>query len=270
MADETGRLRCQARCWITGSIIGLVGIVISVLFGGLSVTGAIFVGVLIALALGVLLSVLLCKPLPPPMSAGSAPTAGRTKPAPPQSTAVPKPPSPASAPATASADPPVPSSGGAAPVDPAPEAAPERSAAAGAAMTGAAAPGPAAGGTAVHGGIGETPPAGATADTPAAESDQPTEADKPVMLDAPREGGADDLKQIKGVGPKLEKMLNSMGFYHFDQIAAWTGREIAWVDSNLDGFKGRATRDNWVGQARTLADGDSTAFSDRVRDGDVY
>ena len=39
---------------------------------------------------------------------------------------------------------------------------------------------------------------------------------------APREGGADDLKKIKGVGPKLEELLHGLGIYHFDQIAAWT------------------------------------------------
>lgn len=51
---------------------------------------------------------------------------------------------------------------------------------------------------------------------------------KPQTMDAPREGGADDLKMIKGVGPKLEQLLHSMGFYHFDQIAAWGPQEVAW------------------------------------------
>ena len=76
---------------------------------------------------------------------------------------------------------------------------------------------------------------------------------KPEGLSAAREGGPDDLKKIKGVGPKLEQLLHSLGFYHFDQIAGWTDTEIAWVDDNLEGFKGRVTRDNWVGQAKELA-----------------
>ncbi|WP_420798335.1 NADH:ubiquinone oxidoreductase [Meridianimarinicoccus roseus] len=76
---------------------------------------------------------------------------------------------------------------------------------------------------------------------------------KPQMLEAPRGDGPDDLKRIKGVGPKLEELMHSMGFYHFDQIAAWTEDEIAWVDENLIGFKGRVTRDDWVTQARELA-----------------
>ena len=75
----------------------------------------------------------------------------------------------------------------------------------------------------------------------------------PVGLSAPRDGQPDDLKQIKGVGPKLETLLHSMGFYHFDQIAAWTDDEVAWVDENLVGFKGRVTRDDWVAQARAMA-----------------
>lgn len=93
---------------------------------------------------------------------------------------------------------------------------------------------------------------------------------KPEALSAPRDGGADDLKQIKGVGPKLEQLLNSLGFYHFDQIANWSGDEVSWVDQNLTGFKGRVSRDNWVEQAKILATGGETEFSKRVEDGDVY
>ncbi|PVH27670.1 NADH-quinone oxidoreductase subunit E [Pararhodobacter oceanensis] len=96
------------------------------------------------------------------------------------------------------------------------------------------------------------------------------EATRPAALQAAREGGADDLKRIKGVGPKMEQVCNELGFYHFDQIAAWTPAEVAWVDDNLAGFKGRVTRDNWVEQARQLAAGEDTEFSKRVDKGDVY
>ncbi|MBF9061410.1 NADH-quinone oxidoreductase subunit E, partial [Rhodobacterales bacterium HKCCSP123] len=96
------------------------------------------------------------------------------------------------------------------------------------------------------------------------------EGSRPAALDGPREGGADDLKRIKGIGPKLEKLCNSLGFYHFDQIAAWTADEVAWVDQNLEGFKGRVTRDTWVEQARLLAAGGETEFSQKVDKGDVY
>jgi len=76
---------------------------------------------------------------------------------------------------------------------------------------------------------------------------------KPEGIDGPRDGKPDDLQEIKGVGPKLEKLLHSMGFYHFDQIASWTENEVAWVDQNLEGFFGRVTRDRWIDQAKDLA-----------------
>jgi len=84
---------------------------------------------------------------------------------------------------------------------------------------------------------------------------------KPRTMTAPRKSGADDLKMIKGIGPKLETLVNSMGFFHFDQIAKWGQDELAWVDQNLEGFSGRATRDNWIDQAQRLARGESTDFS---------
>lgn len=81
-----------------------------------------------------------------------------------------------------------------------------------------------------------------------------SEEKQPETLSAAREGGADDLKKISGVGPKLEELLNSLGFYHYDQIAAWTAAEIAWVDNRLK-FKGRIERDDWMAQAAELAKG---------------
>jgi len=108
------------------------------------------------------------------------------------------------------------------------------------------------------------------APTPAPETAAPAEAAKPQGLTEARGGQPDDLKKIKGVGPKLEKLLHSMGFFHFDQVANWTEAELAWVDDNLEGFKGRVSRDNWVDQAKTLASGSETAFSKKVEDGDVY
>ncbi|MEM9426550.1 MAG: endonuclease [Pseudomonadota bacterium] len=96
------------------------------------------------------------------------------------------------------------------------------------------------------------------------------EGTRPAGLDAPRDGKADNLKEIKGIGPKLEKLCNRLGFWHFDQVANWTSDEVAWVDANLEGFKGRVTRDKWVDQAKVLAAGGETEFSKRVEDGDVY
>ncbi|SPH21735.1 NADH-quinone oxidoreductase chain 2 [Ascidiaceihabitans donghaensis] len=93
---------------------------------------------------------------------------------------------------------------------------------------------------------------------------------KPRTMSAPRKAGADDLKLIKGIGPKLEALVNSLGFFHYDQISKWTSEEVSWVDQNLAGFKGRVTRDTWVDQARALAAGEETEFSQRAKKDGIY
>jgi predicted flap endonuclease-1-like 5' DNA nuclease len=118
-------------------------------------------------------------------------------------------------------------------------------------------------------------PTEAAAEKPAAPETEAPAAPAPsgdglARLSAARDGGPDDLKKIKGVGPKLEGVLHEMGFYHFDQIASWSVDDVAWADQNLVGFKGRVSRDDWVGQAKALAAGEETAFSKKVDKGGVY
>ena len=74
---------------------------------------------------------------------------------------------------------------------------------------------------------------------------------QPETLSGAREGKPDDLKLLKGVGPKLEQTLNELGFYHFDQIAAWTPEQVAWVDARLKVQRPDRTRrlDRTGGQA---------------------
>jgi NADH-quinone oxidoreductase subunit E len=91
---------------------------------------------------------------------------------------------------------------------------------------------------------------------------------EPELLKAARGGKPDDLKKLKGVGPKLEATLNELGFFHFDQIASWGPEQVAWVDSRLK-FKGRIERDGWIDQAKLLASGEETEFSKRVEAGEV-
>ncbi|WP_170381680.1 NADH-quinone oxidoreductase subunit NuoE [Ruegeria atlantica] len=93
--------------------------------------------------------------------------------------------------------------------------------------------------------------------------------DQPQTLAAARDGQADDLKMLKGVGPKLEQTLNELGFYHFDQIAAWTPEQVAWVDARLK-FKGRIERDGWIEQAAKLAAGEETEFAKRAKKDGTY
>ncbi len=72
------------------------------------------------------------------------------------------------------------------------------------------------------------------------------------LLTEARGGQPDDLKRISGVGPKLEGLLHQNGVFHYDQIAAWTPEEVAYMDDQLS-FKGRIARDNWIEQAAAMA-----------------
>ncbi|MBC2836775.1 NADH:quinone oxidoreductase [Paragemmobacter straminiformis] len=96
----------------------------------------------------------------------------------------------------------------------------------------------------------------------------PAGGKKPAALKAPRKGKADDLKQIEGIGPALEKLANELGIYHFDQIAAWGEAEVAWMDTNLKGFKGRVTRDKWVAQAKLIGEVGMDEFLRRAKTND--
>lgn len=73
-------------------------------------------------------------------------------------------------------------------------------------------------------------------------------------------GDPDNLRLIKGVGPKLNSLLNKLGVTRFDQIAAWKEQDIAEMDQYLETFSGRITRDSWIDQAKFLAKDDIAGF----------
>ena len=73
-------------------------------------------------------------------------------------------------------------------------------------------------------------------------------------LAEPGLNGRDDLKQIKGVGPAIEKTLNEMGIFSFRQIAEMSEYDIDRVAQRLRGFRSRIYREDWIGQARELRD----------------
>jgi predicted flap endonuclease-1-like 5' DNA nuclease len=77
---------------------------------------------------------------------------------------------------------------------------------------------------------------------------------KPPGLETPRNGSADDLKLISGIGNKTEKTLHELGIWHYDQLARWTNEEAAWIDDYFK-FKGRVIREKWIAQADALAAG---------------
>jgi len=76
---------------------------------------------------------------------------------------------------------------------------------------------------------------------------------KPTMtpLFDPPDGDPDDLKKITGVGPTVEEKLHDLGVTKLAQIANLSDEDIEKIDEALN-FKGRITRDDWVGQAKSL------------------
>jgi large subunit ribosomal protein L21 len=75
-----------------------------------------------------------------------------------------------------------------------------------------------------------------------------------AKADLAKPAGEDDLKQLSGVGPAIEKKLHDAGITSFAQIAAWTEADVADMDEKLS-FKGRIDREGWVEQAKEKTKG---------------
>ena len=86
------------------------------------------------------------------------------------------------------------------------------------------------------------------------KAEKKAEPKKEAPKKAAKSAGGDDLKELSGVGPALEKKLHEAGVTTFAQIAAWTEADIADMDEKLS-FKGRIEREGWVEQAKELAKG---------------
>ncbi len=93
----------------------------------------------------------------------------------------------------------------------------------------------------------------------AAEMEVVPEVETAPAPAAPVEGG-DDLSKIKGLGPKLQKLLPELGLTTYAQIAALDDAGLDALDAKLGAFAGRPRRDAWVEQARLLASGDVGGF----------
>lgn len=91
-----------------------------------------------------------------------------------------------------------------------------------------------------------------------AKKDKPKAAAKPKA--APKPVIPDNLELLKGVGPKLNTLLKSLGVTSFEQVANWSAADIRDIDSRLGTFAGRISRDNWVDQAKLLVAGDVKGF----------
>lgn len=102
------------------------------------------------------------------------------------------------------------------------------------------------------------------ADVGAAAPDLARSADSTVPLapvsEAASSAESDDLRKIKGIGPKLVTTLHALGVTRYAQIAAWTDADLDALDSKLGAFAGRPRRDSWVEQASLLAHGDKADY----------
>ncbi|MBD3786269.1 MAG: endonuclease [Sphingomonadales bacterium] len=260
---------CRQKAWAVGAGAGLVVALFVMSVGHQGVMAGLFLGVITFLLLGGFLVWAFCTG----SDIGLAPPKARAP------VAVPAP-VPVAKPVVALAEEAKPAAPVAAPV--VAPAAPEASAAPAAVMSAplAAEPAPEAPATAQK-------PAKAKAEKPAKPKKAEAVAEKaaaakpakepkakkpkdgkPKGLKAPRKGGADDLKLIEGIGPKLEEKLNDWGIYHFDQIATWGEAEVAYADANVPRFKGRCSRDRWVAQAKIIVDEGLERFLERAKTND--
>lgn len=96
-------------------------------------------------------------------------------------------------------------------------------------------------------------------EVPKAKPESPKSSNKDVssLLDSigkfdSSKDTADDLKKVKGIGPKMEKTLNQIGIFTFAQVSRMTEKEYNLLDSITESFPGRALRDDWAGQAKKL------------------
>lgn len=256
MDNNNGMIGTALGSWLVAFAAGTLAGTLLWLLGGWSFLQGAFIGLIVFIVLGGIISWVMTRPLPAPNEATidvpDAPTVGAAAPAKPAPKAAPEPKADA-APAAKKADP-APAAKAAAPATATSKVKPskalpgeqelsERKGSWKYEKEGAAKPAPAKKASAKK-------PAAKEKAAPAATSD----ARPALMMDAPEGGKADDLKKISGVGPKLEQTLNDLGIWHFHQVAKFTKDDIAWVDDRLR-FKGRIERDDWVGQARELAKG---------------
>jgi predicted flap endonuclease-1-like 5' DNA nuclease len=74
---------------------------------------------------------------------------------------------------------------------------------------------------------------------------------KPTLFTEVPVEGQDKLSSIKGIGPVIEKRLNQLGIYTFEQISLWTSEEELWITTQL-AFPKSISKEEWVKQAKEL------------------
>ena len=247
--SQTQRAECRRNSWLVALAGGVLVACMLLLVAQYPVTKALIAGLIFCVALGIFLVWAFCSKVVAEVVEQPAPAARPAAPAPTQS----------SRPDEAVARHAAPEAGARVQRTAEPEPAPKKAAKPASKPASDSKKAPAG-----------KPASASGLDAALAKSKDEPPAPAPEMLATPRGGKADDLKMIKGIGPKLESLLNEVGVWHFDQIASWKAKDIAFVDEKMVGFHGRITRDEWVKQAKVLATGGKTDFSERVNKGGVY
>jgi predicted flap endonuclease-1-like 5' DNA nuclease len=91
---------------------------------------------------------------------------------------------------------------------------------------------------------------------------------KPLILSTPRPAGKDKLQKIKGIDESVEKDLNKLGIFHFNQIAAWSNKNCDWIEAFLD-LPGCAKKHQWIEQAKILESGKETVYSQKIENNEI-
>jgi predicted flap endonuclease-1-like 5' DNA nuclease len=91
---------------------------------------------------------------------------------------------------------------------------------------------------------------------------------KPLILSSPRPSGKDKLLKIKGIDAKVEKDLNKLGIFHFNQIASWSNKNCDWIEEFLS-LPGCAKKNQWIEQAKILESGKETVYSQKIENEEV-
>ena len=81
------------------------------------------------------------------------------------------------------------------------------------------------------------------------EKDKKTKKSAPAKEKKVMASVSDDLKQLSGVGPALEKKLHAAGVKSFDQIAAWSAKDVEAINEKISS-KGRVEKEGWIDQAK--------------------
>ena len=95
--------------------------------------------------------------------------------------------------------------------------------------------------------------AAAPAESRARAGTAPSAAAPAAASPAEAVNGEDDLKAIKGIGPKFEKALKALGVVTYAQIAGWSETDLDAYAEKLGTRPARIQKDGWIDAAKKLS-----------------